>query len=67
MPRRPAAFTQADIARLIRGAREAGAAVAYVEMPSGVKFSIPLDKSFERSDIMETFQEESNGKAAFTI
>jgi len=46
MPRRAALFTQADIARLIRGAREAGAAVAYVEMPSGVKFSIPLDKDF---------------------
>jgi len=36
----------ADIARLIRGARDAGATVAFVEMPSGVKFSIPLDKDF---------------------
>jgi len=46
MPRRAAAFTSADIARLVRGAREAGAIVAIIEMPSGVKFSIPLDKDF---------------------
>jgi len=51
MSRRAAAFTQADIARLINGARQAGATVAYVEMPSGVKFSIPLDKEAKRSDI----------------
>jgi len=46
MPRRAASFTQADIARLVRGAREAGAPLAIIEMPSGVKFSIPLDKDF---------------------
>jgi len=51
MPRRAAAFTQADIARLINGARAAGARVVYVEMPSGVKFSIPLDKEAKQSDI----------------
>jgi len=67
MPRRAAAFTQADIARLIRGARDAGAAVAYVEMPSGVKFSIPLDKTSEWSDIMEPLTQESDEEAAFTI
>jgi len=60
MPRRAAAFTQADIARLIRGAREAGATVAYIEMPSGVKFSIPLDKNEPRA-------QESDEEATFTI
>jgi len=46
MSRRARAFIQADIARLIRGARDSGAAVAFVGIPSGVKFSIPLDKDF---------------------
>jgi len=68
MSRRAAAFTQADIARLIRGARDAGATVAFIEMPSGVKFRVPLDKDFERSDIMMPLhEEESDGEADFTL
>jgi len=67
MPRRPASFTQADIARLVRGAREAGAAVAHIEMPSGVKFSIPLDKTPNPSEKYEPLDQESGEEAAFTI
>jgi len=67
MPRRAALFTQADIARLIRGARQEGAGAVTIEMPSGVKFKVSLDKNIERSDIMEALQEESDGEATFTI
>jgi len=67
MPRRASLFTQADIARLIRGAREAGAGLAIIEMPSGVKFSIPLDKKLNPSDIIEPLAQESDEEAAFTI
>jgi len=67
MPRRAAAFIQADIARLINGARAAGARVAYVEMPSGVKFSIPLDKDTKRSDIIEPLLDESDEEIPFTL
>jgi len=67
MPRRAASFTQADIARLIRGAREAGAGLAIIEMPSGVKFKVPLDKKDVASDTMEAFTQESDEEAVFTI
>jgi hypothetical protein len=41
MPRRPASFTQADIARLIRAARQAG--VPWLEMEvGGSKVRIPI-------------------------
>jgi len=46
MPRRAALFTQADIARLIRGARQEGVGAVTVEMPSGVKFKVSLDKNY---------------------
>jgi len=65
MSRRAAAFTQADIARLINGARQAGARVAYIEMPSGVKFSIPLDKDLKRSDI--ELLSSDDGEIPFTL
>jgi len=67
MPRRAALFTQADIARLIRGAKQEGAGAVTIEMPSGVKFSISLDKTFKRSDIMDALHQESDEEAAFTL
>lgn len=47
MSRKAAAFTEADITRCCKGARKGGARYVHIEMASGVKFSISLDKDLE--------------------
>lgn len=52
MPRRPATITQADIARVIRAAKQAGAAEVVVtvgEQTLVVKLSTAPDKTLEHS------------------
>jgi hypothetical protein len=51
MPRRPASITQADVARVIRAAKQAGAAEVEVRLGDGAQIvvrlsaSAPLEKS----------------------
>ena len=45
MSRAPAKFTQADIARLIKAARQAGAPYVDVFFPEAVTVRIPLTES----------------------
>jgi hypothetical protein len=52
MPRRPAAITQADVARVIRAAKQAGAAEVVVKIGDQsvvVKLSTTSDKALETS------------------
>jgi 2-C-methyl-D-erythritol 4-phosphate cytidylyltransferase len=52
MPRRPAAITQADVARVIRAAKQAGAAEVVVKVGDQsvvVKLSTTCDKALETS------------------
>lgn len=45
MPRRPAAFTQADIARAIRAAKQTGAAEVEMRLGDGAKIIVRLAPS----------------------
>jgi diphthamide synthase subunit DPH2 len=47
MSRTPARVTQADIARTIRAARQAGARTVEVKFPDGTTLSVKLDDSAE--------------------
>lgn len=47
MSRTPASFTQADVARIIRAARQAGAREAVVTLKDGTSVRIPLDDGVE--------------------
>ncbi|MHC5307561.1 hypothetical protein [Bartonella sp. LJL80] len=53
MSRKAAAYTQADIRRICAGAKLEGAPVVHITFPSGVKFSIPLDKESAIDDYMD--------------
>lgn len=56
MPRRPATITQADIARLIRAAKQEGAREVAVQMPGGPLIIIRLkdgeNKHFDEEEIV---------------
>ena len=45
MPRRPARVTQADIARAIRAAKEAGASVVTVDAEGVIRIALSAEKS----------------------
>jgi hypothetical protein len=45
MPRRPATITQADVARVIRAARQAGAAEVEVRLGDGAQIIVRLSTS----------------------
>lgn len=47
MSRRPAQYTQADINRVGEWAMKKGLKALIVDMPSGVKITVPLDEDFE--------------------
>ena len=50
MSRTPANITQADIARTIRAAKQAGARAVVVKYPDGTTMSVKLTDSVETED-----------------
>ncbi|QHP69809.1 hypothetical protein EI171_22435 [Bradyrhizobium sp. LCT2] len=56
MPRRPAKVTQADIARVIRAAKEAGADEVIIDVSGQIRISLhptPLTSRQESNDTVE--------------
>lgn len=51
MSRKSALFTQADINRVGIWAKKMGLKALIVDMPSGVKITVPLDKDFNVNNI----------------
>lgn len=51
MSRKAAPFTQADINRVGAWAKKMGLKALIVDMPSGVKITVPLDKEFDVNNI----------------
>jgi hypothetical protein len=57
MPRRPASITQADVARIIRAAKQAGAAEVAIPVRNGPPVIVRLTSSTGPDDLLETKRE----------
>ena len=57
MPRRPASITQADVARVIRAAKQAGAAEVEVRVANGSTIIIRIAPSTSENNALETSAE----------
>lgn len=51
MSRTPASITQADVARTIRAARQAGASAVEIRYADGTMIRVPLTESVDGSDM----------------
>jgi hypothetical protein len=49
MPRTPATVTQADVARILRAAKQAGATTVEIPLPDGQVVIVHLDKQDEKN------------------
>jgi len=67
MSHRIASFTQAEVARICRGAKQEGLGIVHIELPSGVKFSIPLNESSQENDPASSRQNDDEEKITFTL
>ena len=56
MSRKSALFTQADINRAGEWAKKHGLKALIIDMPSGVRITIPLDKEFDLNNTEPTKQ-----------